>query len=119
MKKLPLLVLVLLGCSDEPVSYSHGRLTCGVCKRTVYEGKMNHYKNGFYWPAGEIQHHKPWDKECVREDDPKNERARSIGEDTGYNDACKGKPHPIFDESYCEPYRLGYEKGWMQGVRDR
>jgi hypothetical protein len=51
---------------DPPVAVEHGTAECGRCGRVVYDGPVNYYRNGFCWPAGEIEYCKPDDPECHR-----------------------------------------------------
>lgn len=120
MKTLIVVVLLaLLGCAEKPVGFHHGALTCGTCGRVVYEGKMEDYANGFTWPAGKIDHHKPWDPKCVNQTiDPNNDRAFGIGKGAGYNDFCNGRSHPVFPATHAKRYVDGYETGWRQAQAD-
>ena len=47
----------LAGCADKgPMQSGPHKLRCNPCQMVIYEGPINHYRNGFQWPAGEMKH---------------------------------------------------------------
>ncbi len=116
MKKLVFACLLLVGCGEKE-TYEDGKLTCGICNRVVYDGKIKVYSNGFRWPVGTINHCKPDDINCNSEIDSEhsNRWHSQLGYKYGRQDALEFRYPKEFDPKvhhplYVEAYKKGYKE---------
>lgn len=113
---LLVLCLLMFGCTVGK-RYEHGTLTCGNCRRVIYDGDIEIHSNGFRWPVGSINHCPAWDINCVSEFRDDTPHKSYWGYDAGRKDALEFRYHKEFDPKIHHPaYVEGYKKGYKEVI---
>lgn len=107
-----ILMLFILGCVEKQVNI---KVSCGNCRRIVYDGPAEVDSNGQKWPIGVIEYCKPWDINCVSNQKYDIEYKSEWGYQAGRKDALEFYYKKEMDPkthhfAYIEGYNRGYKE---------